>query len=100
MSKKNQAVRFVEVPGETADAPPIHGIYAQNLRLIPRLRYPMAEAAWLLAISERYLRYRVDAGDIVPVYDGDKPLFTIQELQRYASRSHLSMKLHAEEAHT
>ena len=88
--KNNQAVRLVELPGEGPSDPPIHNVYARYLMLVPRLRYPLLEAAWLLGISDRQLQYQVDAGEIHPVYDGDKPLFTLQELKRYAAQNHAS----------
>lgn len=84
-------MRLVELPGGSLSEPPIHGVYAHYLVLIPRLRYPLLEAAWLLGISERLLQYRVDAGEIQSVYDGDKPLFELRELKRYAAENHASL---------
>jgi hypothetical protein len=91
MQKKNQAVRLFEMPEGSTEDPPIHSVYARTLSLLPRMRYPMAEAAWLLGISERLLQYRVAAEEIHPVYEGDKPLFMYQELQRYAVQNHASL---------
>lgn len=83
----------MQLPVGTPEAPPILDVCAQFLFLVlqPRLRYPLKEAAILLAISERQLRYRVDNGEIHPVWEGDKLLFTFQELKRYAFRDHDSI---------
>jgi hypothetical protein len=51
--KKQAAVTFVQMPVGTPEAPPILDVCAQFLFLVlqPRLRYPLKEAAILLAIS-------------------------------------------------
>jgi hypothetical protein len=62
-----------------------------NLHPISRRRYTLEEAAEQLAISIRQLRYRMDEEEIDVVWEGDKPLITHQEIERYAAEDHASV---------
>jgi excisionase family DNA binding protein len=65
---------------------------AEGPALPQKLRYTRREAAIQLAVSVRTVDYRVASGELKPVRDGKRVLFTRQELDRFARRDHPAIK--------
>jgi excisionase family DNA binding protein len=70
--------------------PNLHGMSrekAEKPRLTP-LRYRIEEAADAIAVSPRFLRYRIDEGELPIVRDGGGVFVKAKDLSRYASINH------------
>jgi excisionase family DNA binding protein len=57
---------------------------AEKPRVTP-LRYRIEEAAEVIAVSPRFLRYRIDEGELPTVRDGGGVFVKAKDLFRYAS---------------
>jgi excisionase family DNA binding protein len=68
----------------------LHGMSREKVekpRLTP-LRYRIEEAADAMAVSPRFLRYRIDEGVLPTVRDGGGVFVKAKDLRRYASINH------------
>ncbi len=52
--------------------------------MVEKLRLSVKNAAEVLDITPKALYHRVSEGRIVPVRDGRKVFFTLEEIERYA----------------